>query len=228
MSQQWNYLTGWSRYYALWRKYADRTMLPRKTVFGNLFVADNHRRRHALTGGCFVECGTWRGGMAFSLTELLNEITECHYFDSFEGLPPAGEWDGEKAQREQAEGKLWHNNNTAAMEDFLAGMRPLENSGRQLQVHKGWFEKTLPTFSPDKEISVLRLDGDWYESTICILENLYDKVAANGLILIDDYYDWDGCSRAVHDFLSDQKLPERIRQSRYGGVAYIVKENLEP
>ena len=74
---------------------------------------------------------------------------------------------------------------------------------------------------------MLRLDGDWYESTICILENLYDKVAANGLILIDDYYDWDGCSRAVHDFLSDQKLPERIRQSRYGGVAYIVKESLE-
>ncbi|MEE3093051.1 MAG: TylF/MycF/NovP-related O-methyltransferase, partial [Pseudomonadota bacterium] len=75
--------------------------------------------------------------------------------------------------------------------------------------------------------SVLRLDGDWYESTISILENLYDKVATNGLILIDDYYSWDGCSRAVHDFLSDQKLPERIRQSRYGGVAYIVKENLE-
>ena len=70
MSQQWNYLTGWPRYYALWRKYADRTMLPRKTVFGNLFVADNHRRRRDLTGGCFVECGTWRGDMAFSLTEL--------------------------------------------------------------------------------------------------------------------------------------------------------------
>ena len=163
--------------------------------------------------------------MAFSLTELFSEITECH-FDLFEGLPPAGEWDGEKAQREQADGKLWHNNNTAAIDDFLAGMRPLENSGRQLQAHKGWFEETLPTFSPDKEISVLRLDGDWYESTICILENLYDKVAANGLILIDDYYDWDGCSRAVHDFLSDQKLPERIRQSRFGGVAYIVKESL--
>jgi O-methyltransferase len=227
MSQKWNYISGWPRYYSLWRKYSNRTMLPRKTVFGNLFVADNHRQRHDLKGGCFVECGTWRGGMAFSLTELFSEITEFHYFDSFEGLPPAGEWDGKKAQHEQAEGKLWYNNNTATMEDFLAGMRLLDNSGRQLEAHKGWFEQTLPTFSPGKDISVLRLDGDWYDSTICILENLYDKVAVNGLILIDDYYDWDGCSRAVHDFLSDRKLSERIRQCRYGGIAYIVKENAE-
>ena len=106
-------------------------------------------------------------------------------------------------------------------------MQPLNRADRPLQAHKGWFEDTLPDFQPEKPISVLRLDGDWYESTICILENLYDKVIPGGLIPIDDYYDWDECSRAVHDFLSEHKLRDRIRQSRYGGVAYIIKEAAE-
>lgn len=202
-------------------------MLPRKSFFGNLFLAHYYNRHGQLTDGCLVECGTWRGGTAFALTETCKNIKEFHYFDSFEGLPLAGEWDGQYARREQAEGKLWHNNNSAELSDFLDGMKPLENSGRTLSAHNGWFEETLPCFEPERRISLLRLDGDWYDSTICILENLYDHVIPNGLILIDDYYDWDGCSRAVHDFLSARKLRDRIRQSRFGGVAYIVKSTLD-
>ena len=62
-------------------------MLPRKTVFGNLLLVDLYNRRGDLNGGCFVECGTWRG-MAFSITELLPKAYACHFFDSYEGLPP--------------------------------------------------------------------------------------------------------------------------------------------
>lgn len=161
--------------------------------------------------------------MAFALTELCPTIGEVHFFDSFEGLPQAGPLDGQKALHDQAEGKLWHNNNTASIDDFMTGLAPLEDSGRRIEAHKGWFADTLPGFAPDKPISVLRLDGDWYESTMCVLDNLFDKVMPGGVILIDDYYDWEGCSRAVHDFLSRRKATETIRQSRFGGVAYIVK-----
>jgi len=199
-------------------------MLPRKTFFGNLFVIDYHNRCGALNGGCFVECGTWRGGMAFAIAELLPNISECHFFDSFEGLPLAGELDGRKACKEQQDDVLWHNNNSADFNDFLVGLEPINSSRNTLNVHKGWFEDTLPLFNTEMSITALRLDGDWYESTICILKNLYDKVIPGGLILIDDYYDWDGCTRAIHDFLSERKLRDRIRQSRFGGVAYMVKE----
>jgi O-methyltransferase len=64
-------------------------------------------------------------------------------------------------------------------------------------------------------IAILRLDGDWYESTTVALENLFKYVADDGIVVIDDYYAWDGCSRAVHDFLSRHHSSARLSQ-RYG------------
>ena len=49
---------------------------------------------------------------------------------------------------------------------------------------------------------MLRLDGDWYESTRVCLENLYPHVAPGGIVIVDDYYNWDGCARAVNEFVS--------------------------
>src|SRR5262249_26780462 len=87
---------------------------------------------------------------------------------------------------------------------------------------KGWFNETLPEFVPEEGIAVLRLDADWYDSTIQCLDALYRHVVLGGIVIVDDYYTWDGWTKAVHDFLSANKLPDRIRQSRTG-VCYIVR-----
>jgi hypothetical protein len=42
-------------------------------------------------------------------------------------------------------------------------------------------------------------------------------------VIVDDYLVWDGCARAVHDFLSRRRARERIRQFRSGRVPYILK-----
>jgi hypothetical protein len=54
------------------------------------------------------------------------------------------------------------------------------------------------------------------------LRKFWDFVLSDGLILIDDYYTWDGCSRALHDFLSDRKALERIRQAPSEHGAFIT------
>jgi hypothetical protein len=69
-------------------------------------------------------------------------------------------------------------------------------------------------------IALLRMDADWYESTRCILENLASRLAPGGLILVDDYYTWDGCAQAVNEFAVERKW--KIRQSRIHGVCYIA------
>jgi O-methyltransferase len=62
---------------------------------------------------------------------------------------------------------------------------------------------------------------------IC-LERLWDDVLAGGLVLIDDYYTWDGCAKAVHDFLAKRQAPEQIHQGPVGGTAYILKKSRNP
>ena len=80
------------------------------------------------------------------------------------------------------------------------------SSARNYKIVKGWFEETLPTFVPPTSIAILRLDGDWYELTLLALEALFKYLAHDGIVIIDDYYAWDGCSLAVHDFLSRHHL----------------------
>jgi O-methyltransferase len=80
---------------------------------------------------------------------------------------------------------------------------------------KGWFESTLPAFVPPCPIAVLRLDGDWYESTMTALESLFKHLSRDGIVILDDYYAWEGCSRAVHDFLSRHQSNARLTQ-KYG------------
>jgi O-methyltransferase len=68
---------------------------------------------------------------------------------------------------------------------------------------------------------VLHLDADWFESTIICLNTLFEKVASGGVVIIDDYYTWDGCSRAVHEYLAKTQATERI--SMLGHVCYLRK-----
>jgi hypothetical protein len=44
------------------------------------------------------------------------------------------------------------------------------------------------------------------------LRHLYQFVGEGGLISLADYYVWDGCSRALHEFLSAASLTDRIYQ----------------
>ena len=92
---------------------------------------------------------------------------------------------------------------------------------RSFSLIKGWFNETVPNFKPPSPIALLRLDGDWYESTMVCLVHLFDEVAPGGIVILDDYYIWDGCSRALHDFLSKRLAVERVRS--LGNVCFLEK-----
>ena len=200
------------------RKYRTYTMIPKKNFIDNLLLIS---RVYDLPG-CVVECGVWRGGMSAGIAEVLGPHRHYYLFDSFEGLPEAKEIDGPAALQWQSDKQspAYHDNCRAEME---FGKRAMAMSpAKQVTFKKGWFNETLPGFVPDQGIAVLRLDADWYESTMQCLEALYKHVVTGGVVIIDDYYTWDGCTKAVHDFLSAHKLPDRIRQTR-AGVCYVVR-----
>ena len=69
-------------------------------------------------------------------------------------------------------------------------------------------------------IAILRLDADWYESTKCALENLYDNVVSGGYIVIDDYMYWEGCRKAVDEFLAKKDFNANLHKIDYKGVYF--------
>jgi hypothetical protein len=186
----------------VYRKYAVHTIIPRDTYIRNLALA---RRVHELEG-CIVECGVWRGGMIAGIADILGDRREYYLFDSFEGLPSATAIDGRALQAWQANinAPSYYNNCTAAVAEAETAMK--KSSATRYSLVKGWFEDTLPDFAPPKKIALLRLDGDLYKSTVTCLKWLYPLVADEGIVIIDDYWPWDGCARAVHEFLAN--IPE--------------------
>lgn len=205
-------------YRSLYKKYASYTMIPENYYEVNLKVAEKALK----VTGEVVECGVWRGGMIAGIAELLGKERQYYLFDSFEGLPEPKEVDGEAAinWQKNTEGELYYDNCKAEIEFAEHAMKM---AGAPFQCVKGWFDQTVSGYSGGT-IALLRLDGDWYDSTMVCLKNLFPKVATGGVIIIDDYYTWDGCSRAVHDYLSEMKSISRIN-SGAGKVAYIIKKD---
>jgi O-methyltransferase len=195
----------------------DHTMLSYDRL-ATLWLQVRYLDRNSIPGD-LVECGTFKGGaigmMALAhLASRPEPVRQLHLFDSFEGLPqPRADMDGDYAVKVAG----GHTSGSLATTGLFAcsvsvPRNLLDERVRYpqtlVQYHEGWFQETLPRDAASiAEISLLRLDGDWYESTRVCLEYLYSKVVKHGVIVIDDYGYWQGCRRAVDEFLSSQCDP---------------------
>jgi hypothetical protein len=156
--------------------------------------------------GDFVECGVWRGGASIFARAALNELgaynRKVWAADSFEGMPV------QKTQDLDDPALAGHAYLTVSVEDVKDNFRRF-NLLDNVTFLKGWFADTLPSCGV-KKISVLRLDGDYYSSTMDTLEALYSKVAIGGYVIIDDYNSFVTCKKAVTDFLRKGGLSPTI------------------
>ncbi len=203
------------------RKFHDHTMIQEKRYISNLALVWTFRR----TPGCVVECGVWRGGMIAGIADVLGPDRHYFLFDSFEGLPPAREIDGKQAIAWQNDADLQKSGKNCTASEEEAGAAMKRSRATSYSLVKGWFNVTVPSFNFPSPIAVLRLDGDWYDSTRVCLENLFPRVADGGVVIIDDYYAWNGCARAVNEFISRVDSPDEVIRLRqyHDQVAYLVK-----
>jgi O-methyltransferase len=205
----------------IYHKYKNYTMIPPDVYQNNLSLCYDY----GYFEGDVVECGVWRGGMIAGMSEVLGNQRAYYLLDSFQGLPLVEAIDGTAAQEWQQNptSPNFNNNCTAAVNYAEEAMKISKTAN--FHIIKGWFEDTLPTIQFQNPIAILRLDADWYKSTYTCLSYLYPLLAKEALIIVDDYYMWDGCSKAVHDYLSAQKLTDRIYITPQK-VAYLIKRNV--
>jgi O-methyltransferase len=189
-----------------------------------LILAVRHVIKHKIPGD-IVECGVWRGGSmqatARTLLEVGDTSRDLYLFDTFEGMPPPTEEDRRHDGQSAAE-LLAANEKTsgvwavASLEDVQDGMSKVPYPADQVHYVPGMVEDTIPGKAPE-QISVLRLDTDWYASTKHELETLYPRLVSGGVLLIDDYGWWQGSRKAVDDFLEqtgEQLLLLRMAEGR--------------
>jgi O-methyltransferase len=87
----------------------------------------------------------------------------------------------------------------------------------QVRFLRGWFKDTLPD-APIRQLAVLRIDGDLYESTMDVLTHLHPKVTAGGFVIVDDYGEIASCRQAVTDYRSAHSIDNPIMPIDWTGV----------
>jgi hypothetical protein len=161
--------------------------------------------------GDMIETGVWRGGATIFMRGILAAYgvkdRTIWVADSFQGVPPP-------THTEDAGFDI-----SAKIYPFLtiskdAVAELFERYGlldEQVKFLAGWFKDTLAG-APIDALSVLRLDGDLYESTMDALNPLYAKVSAGGFIIVDDYYSCPPCKKAIDDFRVTHGIVEEMVQ----------------
>lgn len=168
-------------------------------------------------GGDLIETGVWRGGACIFMRAVLAAYgiadRRVYVADSFEGLPKP---DPEKYPADAGDKHHIHMFLAVSQETVENNFLRYGLLDGQVVFLKGWFKDTLPSAPIDK-LSVLRLDGDMYGSTIDVLSNLYPKLSKGGFCIIDDYA-LQGCRRAVDDYRKQHDIHEEIRDVDGSGV----------
>ena len=150
--------------------------------------------------GDLAEAGVWRGGTTIFMRAVLQAYgvidRAVWVADSFQGLPASAGWPQQQALAVTEE-QVRHNFGLYGLLDTQVKFLP------------GWFDNSLPD-APIKQLAVLRLDGDLYESQLAVLTHLYPKLSPGGFVIIDDPQ-LAGCQQAIQEYRHSQKISEAIR-----------------
>jgi O-methyltransferase len=155
--------------------------------------------------GDLIEAGVWRGGMTIFMKAVLKgyQVTDRKVWvaDSFAGLPEID------CQHETFE---WKRGDMAiSLETVRNNFARYGLLDDQVVFLKGFFSETLPA-APIRQLSILRVDADLYESTTDVLRSLYSALSVGGYAIFDDYQNLPDCRRAIDEFRRDHGITEEI------------------
>jgi len=181
--------------------------------------------------GDFVECGVWKGGSAMMMAKVLLYLgvkdRKIWLYDTYEGMPPPSEADKDFSGEEAAQlldnadksdsNSVWcYSSLDEVKTNLMSTGYPKEN----ISFIQGKVEDTIPEHLP-KAIALLRLDTDWYESTLHEMKYLYPNLIEKGVLIIDDFGHWEGAKKAILQYFEEIKVNPLIHRIDYTGRIVI-------
>lgn len=153
--------------------------------------------------GAIVEAGVWRGGACIFANGVLKELDEkrniyvCDIFDNTFPKPKyaCDEW------------TEIHDFSALAVtvEDVKNNFNKFSLLTDNVIFVKGWFNDTLKTIK--EPVSILRIDGDTYQSTMDTLQ-LEKNIPPGGFIIMDDWQ-INTSRNAFLDYFSNKGVTEK-------------------
>jgi O-methyltransferase len=192
-----------------------------------LYQATNYVVERDIPGD-FVECGVWRGGsvMMMALTLLARGCTDrtIWLYDTFAGMTPPADCDVQQMSGRRAAAILAER--PRSTDDPFWGIAPRDVVERNLartgypasrfRLIAGDVLQTISAEEP-RRVSLLRLDTDWHHSTRHELECLYPRLAAGGVLIVDDYGYWRGARTATDDYFATLAARPLLNRIDYTG-----------
>ncbi|HJL64799.1 MAG TPA: TylF/MycF/NovP-related O-methyltransferase [Candidatus Thalassarchaeaceae archaeon] len=217
-----------SVFLSIYQKCKDKTMTSKERMFA-LHESIKYIINNEIPGD-FVECGVWKGGSTMMIAQTLLEMgvsdRTIYLYDTFEGMTKPTEFDNRVSDEEVNVLKNWKSKQKdehnewcfASLSEVKENMYSTSYPQENLIFVKGDVVKTIPESIPET-VSLLRLDTDWYESTLHELNHLFPVLSNSGVLIIDDYGHWSGSKKAVDEYFSGgQILLNRIDYSGRIGI----------
>ena len=176
--------------------------------------------------GDMVECGVWKGGSSMLIALTLSHFSDLgrkiYLYDTYTGMSTPTKEDIDYTGMEVFE--TWNKGLGVNIQKWSSiGVdevkRNLFSTGYpegRLVFIQGKVEHTIPGIMPDS-IALLRLDTDFYESTYHELLNLFPRLSARGVVIIDDYGHWKGARKAVDKYLNENNIKIFLQRIDYTG-----------
>jgi predicted O-methyltransferase YrrM len=213
----------------LWERVRNYTMISTERAYA-IYSAIGYLVKAEIPGA-FVECGVWKGGatmlMALALLKLNAADRELYLFDTFQGMTAPTEkdavaWTGRPVQEKWDEDQRGEKNNfgwwAVSRQEVVKNLGSTGYPEELVTAVEGDVASTIPAQSLER-IALLRLDTDWYESTLHELQHLYPRLQRGGVLLLDDYGHFTGARRAVDEYFED--TPIFLHRDDYTGRSLV-------
>jgi hypothetical protein len=176
-----------------------------------------------------VECGVWKGGSIMAALLTLRRLgdfgRDVYLYDTFTGMTEPTREDtyrgtscldmasrsGDPKDTYATWG--WH---PSGLEETQTAVFSIGYPDERLHFVAGPVEATLPDRSP-AQVALLRLDTDFYRSTLHELTHLFPRMAQGGVLIVDDYGHADGVRLAVDQYFRENNLPMLLNRVDYTG-----------
>jgi len=157
-----------------------------------------------------IEAGSALGGSSMLLASIKSNDRELRVYDVFGMIPAPSKYDTGDAHRRYKvisegrskgiRGDVYYDYEDNLIDKIKSGFASfgIDLIAQNVQLIKGLLQDTLNVDGP---VALAHIDVDWYEPVHTCLERIMPKLVVGGMIIIDDYYDWKSCRKAVDEFL---------------------------